>query len=515
MSHLTVLLVDDDEVDRLGLKRGLTRANLTAEVTEAGSAEAALTLFSPSTRPAFDLAFIDLHLPGEDGLELLRALKRSDPSLPVIVMTGQGNEERAVELMKAGASDYLIKGTVSPARLAQSVGQALALARETRRRHAAEDALVRLAAHLPDTVVRFDGRHRHVHMNRVPPWAEADDPRAVLGRTLSELRSNLDLAPLEGALKDALAGLARTLTLEVAVDADNEDEAPNSLVFEVRLVPEPADAEGPTALALVRDITAERERKLEETRRLDFERQLMGIVSHDLKSPIAALSMVSEILGRELADPSPRVSRALGLLETSTSRARRLITDILDFTRARLGGGIPMQRRLVDLGAVAEQIANEVRIGHPGREVELTRKGDLSGRFDPDRLAQVMTNLLTNALDHGDPTSPVTFEVLGRDREVTMTVQNRGETLSPDTLSTLFEPFQQGPRISGETPPTASVGLGLFIVRHIVESHRGTIVVRSDEGLTTFSVSLPRKTVTSTWRAITASELGPDPKSGA
>lgn len=511
MSQLTVLLVDDDEVDRLGLKRGLTRAGLSAEVTEAGSAEAALTLFSAANRPAFDLAFIDLHLPGDDGLELLKNLKRNDPSLPVIVMTGQGNEERAVELMKAGASDYLIKGTVSPARLGQSVGQALALAHETRRRRAAEDALVRLAAHLPDTVVRFDGRHRHVHMNRVPPWTEANDPGAVLGKTLSEVRSDLDLGPLEAALRDALSGDARTLTLEVAVDALDEDEDPTSRVFEVRLVPEPPDTEGPTALALVRDITAERERKLEEARRLDFERQLIGIVSHDLKSPIAALSMVSEVLHRELDEPSPRASRALSLLDASTARARRLITDILDFTRARLGGGIPMQRRHVDLGATAEQIAHEVRASHPGRDLQLTRKGDLTGRFDPDRLAQVMTNLLNNALDHGDPSSPVTFTIAGRDREVTLTVQNRGETLSPETLATLFEPFQQGPREGGDTPPTGSIGLGLFIVRHIVESHRGTITARSHENVTTFSVSLPRKTVTSTWRAITAIEAPNEP----
>lgn len=512
MSLLTILLVDDDEVDRLGLKRGLTRAGLSARVTEAGSAEAALALFSDANRPAFDLAFIDLHLPGDDGLELLKNLKREDPSLPVIVMTGQGNEERAVELMKAGASDYLIKGTVSPARLGQSIGQALALANETRRRRAAEDALVRLAAHLPDTVVRFDGARRHVHMNRAPPWAESDDPAALLGRTLTELRGDLDLAALDDALAEALSGEPRTLTLEVAVDGphgDDEDHAPTSTTYEVRLVPEPPDAEGPTALALVRDITAERERKLEETRRLDFERQLIGIVSHDLKSPIAALSMVSEVLHRELDEPSPRLARALSLLNASTARARRLITDILDFTRARLGGGIPMQRRQVDLGAVAEQIAHEVRASHPGRALELTRKGDLTGRFDPDRLAQVMTNLLNNALDHGATSSPVTFAVVGRDREVTLTVQNRGETLSPETLATLFEPFQQGPRADSDTPPLGSIGLGLFIVRHIVESHRGKIVVDSREGLTTFAVSLPRRTVTSTWRAITASEPPP------
>lgn len=506
MADLNLLLVDDDEVDRLGLKRGLSRAGLDATVTEADSAESALTLFATLARPPFDLAFIDLHLPGDDGLELLKHLKRADPSLPVIVMTGQGNEERAVELMKAGASDYLIKGTVSPARLGQSVGQALALAHETRRRRAAEDALVRLAAHLPDTVVRFDGARRHVHMNRAPPWAESDDPGELIGRTLTELRGDLDLAALDDALAEALGGEAKTLTLEVAFELADEDEVPTSTTYEVRLVPEPADAEGPTALALVRDITAERERKLEEARRLDFERQLMGIVSHDLKSPIAALSMVSEILGRELVDPGPRVTRALELLEKSSARARRLITDILDFTRARLGGGIPMQRRLVDLGAVAEQIAAEVRVGHPGREVELSRKGDLSGRFDPDRLAQVMSNLLSNALDHGDPESPVGLCIVGRDREVTITVQNRGETLSPDTLATLFEPFRQGPRASGDTPPAGSVGLGLFIVRHIVESHRGRITVDSLDGLTTFAVTLPRKAVTSTWRAITTNE---------
>lgn len=512
MAQLKLLLVDDDEVDRLALRRGLVRAGLDAALTETDSAEAALSLFAPPAPPHFDLALIDLNLPGDDGLELLRALKRHDAAMPVIVMTGQGNEERAVELMKAGASDYLIKGTVAPARLGQSVGQALSLAHETRRRRSAEEALVRLAAHLPDAVVRFDSARRHIHMNRVPPWAQAAHPDDVFGKRLDELHSPLELGALDDALGEALAGQKRTLTLELTREApadDDEAAPPKTTVFEVRLVPEAPDTSGPTALALVRDITAERERDLAEARRLDFERQLIGIVSHDLKSPIAALTMVSEILARELTEPNPRASRALTLLEASSARAGRLITDILDFTRARLGGGIPMARRLVDLGAVAEQIATEVRANHPGRELELVRRGDLAGRFDPDRLAQVMTNLLSNALGHGDPTSPVRFTLAGRDREVALTVENRGETLATETLATLFEPFQQGARAAGDTLAPGSIGLGLFIVRHIVEAHRGKITVVSSEGLTTFAVSLPRRAVTSTHRAITLSELEP------
>lgn len=517
MTRLRLLLVDDDEVDRLALRRGLARAGLEAEVTEAGSTEEALTLLGEAGRGPFDLACIDFHLPGEDGLTLLCALKRWDEALPVIVMTGQGSEERAVELMKAGASDYLVKGTVSPMRLGQSVKQALALAHQTRRRRAAEEALVRLATHLPDTVVRFDADGRHVHMNRVPPWAGRASVSELLGRRLSELPAELALAPLGDALAAALAGEAKTMVLEVSPPSapggdggdgeDGEDDrpAPARTTYEVRLVPEPADESGPTALALVRDVSAERAQKREEARRSEFERQLMGIVSHDLKSPIAALSMVAEILERELPDKGPRVARALELLAASSQRARRLVTDILDFTRARLGGGIPMARRPTDLGVLADEIAAEVRLAHPGRELVVTRSGDLSGRFDPDRLAQVLTNLLTNALDHGNADSPVSMRLEGREREVAIAVTNRGDTLGPEVLARIFEPFEQ----AGDPPTRGSVGLGLFIVRHIVEAHRGRIVVSSSEGETTFAVTLPRRAVTSTHRAITLSEIAP------
>ena len=513
---IRVLLVDDDTVDRAIVKRALRASGAGFTVSEADTADAAMALMAADPE-AFDCGLFDLHLPGRDGRALLAQMRADAIDMPVIFLTGQGSEETAVELMKSGASDYLPKGTLSPARLSQSIGQALRLARTERAQRNAERALReseasfrRLADHLPDAVVRFDHSGRHLYMNRRAPWTLDDS----IGRTIADSGcETCNVEPLEFALARALAGESSQVTLPFttadAPTAEGEGEVVATRRWiEARFVPESGGGRSQTVLAIARDVTAEVERREDEQRRTEFERQLIGIVSHDLRSPIGAILMAGSLLKRrydeqaQVAAPDERIVRILDLLETSGLRAKRMVADILDFTKARLGGGIPMVPAECDLAEVAAQLVTETRASHPGRELGLVIEGSAHGWFDADRIAQAMSNLLGNAITYSTPSEPVEMFVRDAQGEVLIEVRNRGATIAPEILPMLFKPFQRGPTRIGDRDVTRSVGLGLFIVEQIVQGHRGRIEVTSGDGVTSFRMILPRRTPSARMRAV-------------
>ncbi len=231
-------------------------------------------------------------------------------------------------------------------------------------------------------------------------------------------------------------------------------------------------------------------RKEEETReRADFEQQLIGIVSHDLRNPLTAIKLGVSAL---LRSPSlgDRETRGLLRVQESAERATRMVKDLLDFTQARLGGGIRLERRQADLHAVTRAVVDEVEASHPGRHILLRQEGDARGVWDPDRLAQVVQNLVTNAVKYSPPESAVRV-LTGTDGDwAELTVENEGEPIPAERLPEIFRPMT---RATSEIDRAGrSVGLGLYIVRHIVDAHGGNVLVRSNEEGTVFLVQLPR-----------------------
>jgi sigma-B regulation protein RsbU (phosphoserine phosphatase) len=166
----------------------------------------------------------------------------------------------------------------------------------------------------------------------------------------------------------------------------------------------------------------------------------------------------------------------------------RMIGDLLDLTRARLAGSIPLKRRPADLQRVCEEAIMEGRAGHPDAVLRLETNGDLRGEWDADRLAQVVSNLVGNAVQHGSG-APITLTTQGQADSVTLAVHNGGPPIPPDLPPFVFEPLARG-RVEGAPH---SIGLGLFIAQAIVVAHGGDIQVSSstDAG-TTFTVRLPR-----------------------
>lgn len=222
--------------------------------------------------------------------------------------------------------------------------------------------------------------------------------------------------------------------------------------------------------------------------RAAFERQLIGIVSHDIRSPLQTITLGATVLAEMGLEGS--AGRHAARMHAASGRAAKLVSELLDFTQARVGGGIPILVEDADLHAIADGVVDEIKGAWPARVVELHHKGDGRGCWDAARVAQVIDNLLVNALKYSAGTGAVvvdTFDV--DDDRVGVTVHNGGAPIPAERLPVIFEPLQR----ATHEHASRSVGLGLFIVQQIVVAHRGTIAVTSShEAGTTFTVHLPR-----------------------
>jgi signal transduction histidine kinase len=213
----------------------------------------------------------------------------------------------------------------------------------------------------------------------------------------------------------------------------------------------------------------------------------IGILAHDLQNPLAALITTGELLAR-LPEASGKTHRMVERMNRSARRMAVMIRDILDYTRGRLAGGIPLTRQPTDLAVISRAVVDEIRAGYPAVRIEIETAGRLTGDWDPARIEQALSNLIANAVQHGG--DDVRLVASGEDRDqVVVTVRNGGHPIPPQQLPTLFDAFQKG-----ENSP-AGLGLGLFIVREIVNAHEGTVAVSSSAEGTVFSFRLPRTSV--------------------
>ncbi|WP_395843055.1 PAS domain-containing protein [Archangium violaceum] len=239
----------------------------------------------------------------------------------------------------------------------------------------------------------------------------------------------------------------------------------------------------------VLDIT-ERKRLEEETRRrAEFEQQLIGIVSHDLRNPIGAITLAAATLLRR-AGLNERQSMAISRIVSSAERASRMIRDLLDFTQVRSGGGLRIEPKPLELNDFVHQVADEVQLAHPERELIVECQDDTQVEWDADRMAQVLTNLLSNAVRYAHEGTRVTVRARRQDEQILLSVHNQGEPIAEEVRPRLFQPLTQGP---GQRDHAGrSIGLGLFIVDQILRAHGGTIEVHSTrEQGTTFTARLP------------------------
>jgi len=235
--------------------------------------------------------------------------------------------------------------------------------------------------------------------------------------------------------------------------------------------------------AAMRDIT---ERKWMS----DYEQKLLGIVGHDLRSPLSAVLASAELLQLR-GDLSAPQEKAVARIRRAAVRMRGLITTMLDYTRERSGVGVPIAPAPVCFHEVGARVLEELRTAHADHRFVCDAEGDTCGRWDPVRLEQVAMNLLENAVKYSPPGSLVRAVYRGEADRVVFSVHNEGRPIPPELLAHLFEPFRRGEQT--ERTVRQSAGLGLFIVKSLVSAHGGEVDVCSTEaGGTTFTVVLPR-----------------------
>jgi signal transduction histidine kinase len=217
--------------------------------------------------------------------------------------------------------------------------------------------------------------------------------------------------------------------------------------------------------------------------------QFVGILAHDLRNPLSAIQMGATVLTIAAKDDQ-RLARVAANILRSAARMGRMIEDVLDFTRERLGGVIPLKRERMDLEQLCREAILEAKAAHNNAVVNFECTGVLTGAWDRDRLAQVLSNLLGNAIQHGDGKA-ASLVARGESEEVVVAVHNAGLPIPREAIGTIFDPLVRSP--AEEENLSNSIGLGLFIARAIVTGHGGQIDVTSsaDRG-TCFTVRLPR-----------------------
>ena len=216
----------------------------------------------------------------------------------------------------------------------------------------------------------------------------------------------------------------------------------------------------------------------------------LGMLGHDMRNPLQVIQVTAAYLGRLNAGVD--VSAAATRLVNSGARLKALLDDLLDFNRIKLGLGINIAPSEFDLADVLADELQQIRVAHPGRQIELELTGDMRGVWDANRLHQLLCNLVLNALTYGALDAPVRVVVAGMQSEVVIAVKNRGPMIERSTLHQIFDPLKRGPENQDGPGPHGSLGLGLYICREIVTAHGGDISAQSDETETVFTVRLPR-----------------------
>jgi signal transduction histidine kinase/FixJ family two-component response regulator len=522
-----ILLIDDDEVDRMAVRRLLASAATPPIVDESDSGEAALERVAAQL---YDCVLLDVRLPGQSGLDVLRAMRASEIRTPVVMLTGFGDEDTAVECMKAGASDYIAKSSLSANRLLNSVRQALRVhqaearaqeATEILRRQAEQlNALALAAAALnvastPDelrarlasaaravigaevavvgtlderarrgcdvTIVDAEGTHT-AHLDEAPTGlgavclssAEmARDPDAPARATRLGLPG-----PARGWLLATLADPARQVIgfVHLTGKCDGEFEARDE-----SLLAQLAQLAG-TALNNARLLQqAQAETRLRE--------DMIAVVSHDLRNPLNVVSLGTKAMLSGLQPLDPAVRKKIERIDRAANQMRALIDDLLDLSRIK-SGQLELTVQPFAARALVEDSVDAVR--PLAQEKGIGLEMDVGGarhsvRCDPSRLRQVFSNLIGNALKFTPPGGRIRVAAQDRGDAVSFSVSDTGPGIPAEHQARIFERYWQAPETA-----RLGAGLGLFIAKGIVDAHGGAIALESAPGAgSTFSFTIP------------------------
>ncbi|HEX5657245.1 MAG TPA: ATP-binding protein [Polyangiales bacterium] len=478
----------------------LEDSKLDAEILEAQLEGAPFAIVRVETRASFEAALrsarfaavlSDYNLPGFSGHDALRLAQELMPGTPFLFVSGALGEHTAVELLKLGATDYVLKDQLE--RLLPSLERALREAAQRAEHERAEQALREREQSLSTLMSNLPGLAFRRELE--PPFRilfasqgcgeltgyEPDALRAEPGGWAALIHPD-DLASFTAAAGKAYqTGEQLTHSYRIRTTA-----GALRWVWERSL--RTAVEGGAIVEGFAADQTQQKAAEDEVARRVEFEQQLIGIVSHDLRTPLNTITLGAALLLRQ-EGLNPAGTRSVRRILNAAERAVRMIRDLLDFTAARLGGYIPMEARPVDVGALVLQVVEEFEHSHATRTIEVAIGAPTHAEWDPDRITQALTNLIGNALSYSTPDSPIAVRVSIDGSHALLEVHNLGEPIAEHRMPQLFTPLSRRGRVDVQT---RSIGLGLFIVQNIVVAHRGEMRVRSTAGEgTTFTMRIP------------------------
>lgn len=220
----------------------------------------------------------------------------------------------------------------------------------------------------------------------------------------------------------------------------------------------------------------------------------LAILGHDLRAPLQAIGMSSEILMRK-AGISEADMAYIKRIKSSSRHMSTMVNDLLEFVRSRLGATLPVERKPMEMTVACRDAIDAASAGQPDCDPVFTTSGDTQGEWDRARIDQLLQNLIGNALQHGASTHKISVSLMGSEHHVSLSVHNDGEPIAEEAIGSIFDPLVRSiNEQAGTHNPSTSLGLGLFIVKEVVNAHGGSITVTSNFGDgTTFTVVLPKK----------------------
>ncbi|WP_338268940.1 ATP-binding protein [Corallococcus caeni] len=389
-------------------------------------------------------------------------------------------------------ADVLLFHSVAE-RAAAHIAQAELHAREHEARQEAERSLALLDSLLeaaPVGIAFLDHDLRYLRINGTLARLNSNPVEAHRGRTLREMVRTHSADSIERSLRQVLetGQPVQDVLLEGPDPVRGREGIWRADYFPVRTPDGVLLGVGSTVV----DITDHKRAEAALQQAIDFREELIAVLGHDLRNPLHAVNASAFMLGKA-PDLDTPARRSVDRIRKATARMTRMINDILDFARSRLGGGIPVTRQRVNMVELCQGVLDELQVVYPERPLTLEVHGDdLWGNWDPDRVTQVLGNLVVNALQHARNDTPVLTTLTSEVMDVVMRVSNEGDPIPEELLPHLFDPFK-GSRLPQQGTKHRSLGLGLYIVSEIVQVHQGSVRVETapDQG-TAFTVRWPR-----------------------
>lgn len=504
MDRLRFLLLEDSLLYTELIEEYLETSGINCEIIQVATREEFQTALATNS---FDLILSDYTLPSFDGISALKIAKQICPDIPFIFVTATLGEEVAIETLKSGATDYVLKQGLG--RLAQSVKRALREQEEKQARKLAEAQLYRreqelrvLQENSPDIIARFDHQLRYLYVNPAIAQATGKSSEVFLGKTNAEIALSEKLCDSwEESMRQVLA------TGEGGIFEFDFPTPKGTRYYQSRIVPEFAlDGSVQSLLSITRDVTDDKLTKLalsnnqaklrQQAQELEqanrFKDEFLAVLSHELRSPLNPILGWATLLQSRPCDPAT-TKRALQTIERNAMLQTKLIEDLLDIS-CIMQGKLMLKIEPVNLMSTIKAAMETMRLAASVKSINVDFTGDAAvGEVagDPNRLQQIVWNLLSNAIKFTPGGGKISISLTNQGAESKIQVQDTGIGISAEFLPHVFDYFRQAD--GSCTRAYGGLGLGLAIVHHLVEQHGGRVRAESPgEGQgATFTVMLP------------------------